>query len=56
MAKPGLSGQDKEQGDLRDEAIPLPEGLQRPRLGPYDKDTGRLDGGEAIERKQDGIK
>jgi hypothetical protein len=55
MAKPGLSGQDKEQGDLRDEAIPLPEGLQRPRLGPYDKDTGRLDGGEAIERKQDGI-
>ena len=33
MANPGLSGDDKEQGNLRDEAALLPEGLQRPRLG-----------------------
>jgi|KBSMisStandDraft_5_1062788.scaffolds.fasta_scaffold2091419_1 hypothetical protein len=41
-----LEGQDKQQADLRNppaDALELPEGLQRPRRGPLDKDRGRQD-------------
>lgn len=40
--KTGLKGGDKQQGDLQN--LPnteLPEGLQRERIGPYDKNAGR---------------
>ena len=40
----GLSGQDKQQGDLRDpqtQPFATPEGLKRDRRGPLDKDLGR---------------
>ena len=39
-----LDGQDKQQADLRNpaaEPLETPEGLQRPRRGPLDKDLGR---------------
>jgi hypothetical protein len=40
----GLRGGDKQQDALRDSAdnpADVPEGLKRPRKGPYGKDTGR---------------
>jgi hypothetical protein len=42
----GLDGKDKQQADLRNPAavaLEMPEGLQRPRRGPLDKDRGRQD-------------
>jgi hypothetical protein len=40
--KTGLTGGDKEQGDLHNTPDnELPEGLQRERKGPYDKHVGR---------------
>ena len=42
----GLDGRDKQQADLRNpaaETLETPEGLQRPRRGPLDKDVGRRD-------------
>lgn len=42
--KTGLSGGDKQQDDLRDAAQPshaMPEGLERERKGPLDKNKGR---------------
>ena len=41
--KIGLKGGDKRQGDLQDGPgdSHTPEGLQRPRKGPYDKNVGR---------------
>lgn len=41
MPNDGLRDHDKQQGDLRDDAIDLPEGLKRPRKGPLDKNVGR---------------
>ena len=41
MPNGGLRDHDKQQGDLRDYAIDLPEGLKRPRKGPLDKNVGR---------------
>ena len=41
---------------VKTEGFELPEGLQRQRQGPYDKNSGRLGNGDAIERKQDGSK
>jgi hypothetical protein len=42
--KTGLKGQDKQQGDLREEQRDTPEGLKRERKGPLDKNEGRKDG------------
>ena len=42
--KTGLQGSDKQQGDLQNPAhqsIETPEGLQRERKGPLDKNAGR---------------
>jgi hypothetical protein len=42
--KTGLKGGDKQQGDLRNPAhqpIDTPEGLERERKGPLDKNVGR---------------
>jgi hypothetical protein len=41
--KTGLKGGDKQQGDLQNPAQPIdaPEGLQRERKGPLDKNVGR---------------
>jgi hypothetical protein len=40
--KTGLKGGDKQQGDLQNAPDnELPEGLQRERKGPYDKNVGR---------------
>ena len=40
--KMGLKGTDKQQGDLQNTpGGELPEGLQRERKGPYDKNLGR---------------
>lgn len=41
MTKPGLSGQDKQQSDLRDRGRDTPEGLKRPRQPPLNKSAGR---------------
>ena len=41
MPNDGLRGQDKQQGDLKDEGRDVPEGLKRPRKAPLDKDVGR---------------
>ena len=45
--KTGLKGGDKSQGDLQDAPGDdhIPEGLLRPRKGPYDKNVGRMEGG-----------
>jgi hypothetical protein len=42
--KTGLTGGDKQQDDLRDSPsnpVEMPEGLERERKGPLDKDQGR---------------
>ena len=40
--KTGLTGSDKSQGDLQDSGgIKKPEGLERERKGPLNKDHGR---------------
>src|SRR4051812_4194609 len=43
--KPGLQGRDKRQGDLQNAPgdDDIPEGLLRPRKGPYDKTVGRME-------------
>lgn len=44
--KAGLQGGDKTQGDLQNPAsqpIDTPEGLERERKGPLDKNVGRTD-------------
>jgi hypothetical protein len=47
--KTGLKGGDKRQGDLQDAPGEnhIPEGLLRPRKGPYDKNLGRIEASEA---------
>ena len=43
----GLRGTDKQQGDLRNpgaEPLETPEGLERERRGPLDKNLGRAGG------------
>jgi len=42
--KSGLAGGDKQQGDLQnspDTPVEMPEGLERERKGPLDKNKGR---------------
>ena len=41
MPNDGLRGDDKQQADLRAKGRDTPEGLKRPRRGPYDKKLGR---------------
>jgi hypothetical protein len=49
--KTGLKGGDKQQGDLQNAPDnELPEGLQRERKGPYDKDVGRNEGASQVPR------
>jgi hypothetical protein len=50
----GLRGQDKSQGDLRNEGPDrdTPEGLKRPRKGPLDKDAGRRAQAESVQQPQ----
>jgi len=47
--KTGLKGGDKRQGDLQNAPGDdhIPEGLLRPRKGPYDKTVGRQGASEA---------
>jgi hypothetical protein len=47
--KTGLKGGDKRQGDLQNAPGDdhIPEGLLRPRKGPYDKTVGRQEASEA---------
>jgi len=47
--KTGLKGGDKRQGDLQNAPGDdhTPEGLLRPRKGPYDKTVGRQEASEA---------
>jgi len=51
----GLRGLDKQQGALRDEAdadTGTPEGLQRKRKEPYDKEAGRNEKATQLPKNQ----
>jgi hypothetical protein len=50
--KIGLKGEDKRQDDLQDAPgnAYTPEGLQRPRKGPYDKNVGRNEEATQVPR------
>jgi hypothetical protein len=49
--KIGLAGDDKQQDDLENGTHnELPEGLQRERKGPYDKNTGRDENTSQVPR------
>ena len=49
--KTGLKGGDKQQGNLQNVSDnELPEGLQRERKGPYDKNVGRNEEASQVPR------
>jgi hypothetical protein len=50
--KTGLRGGDKRQGDLQDGPgdAHTPEGLQRPRKSPYDRNVGRNEDASQVPR------
>jgi hypothetical protein len=53
--KTGLKGGDKQQGDLQNAPDhDVPEGLQRPRKGPYDKNVGRNEDATQVPRAHPG--
>jgi hypothetical protein len=49
--KTGMKGGDKRQGDLQNApGNELPEGLQRERKGPYDRQVGRNEDASQVPR------